>query len=45
MEVLQGNFLCNYLKHLKMSLIFFYEIENKRVEEVLPGGLVPVWGE
>jgi hypothetical protein len=50
MEMSQGNSLYNYLKQPKMSFRFFTKTENRRKEQVLSGGLVPVgeerlWGE
>jgi hypothetical protein len=44
MKMLQGNTLCSYLKQTKVSLFFCTKLENKRVEQVLSGGLVPVVG-
>jgi hypothetical protein len=46
----QGNSLCKYLKKAKMSFFSFFflyyiESENRRVEQVLPGGLVPLGGQ
>jgi hypothetical protein len=49
MGVPQGNSLCSCFKQTKLSifflLIFFYtKSENRRVEQVLHGGLVSVGG-
>jgi hypothetical protein len=44
MEVPQGNSLCSYLKQTKMSFFSFTKSENRRMEQVLPGGLVSVGG-
>jgi hypothetical protein len=44
MEMSQGNSLCNYLKETKMSFFSFTKLENRRVEQVLLGGLAPVGG-
>jgi hypothetical protein len=53
MEIAQENSLCSslYLKQAKMSLffpfLFFFssiKSENRRVKQVLSGGLVPVGG-
>jgi hypothetical protein len=38
MEVPQENSLCSYLKQAKMSLFFFYEIEEQE------GRTGPAWG-
>jgi hypothetical protein len=35
----QGNSLCSYLKQTKMSFFSFTKLENKRAEQVLPGGV------
>jgi hypothetical protein len=41
MEISQGNSLYSYIKGTKMSFFFFFfylqMLENKRVEQVLPG--------
>jgi hypothetical protein len=43
MEMSQGNSLCSYLKQTKTPFLFFiYKIGEQVVEQVLPGGLVPV---
>jgi hypothetical protein len=43
MEMSQGNLLCSYLKQAKMSFLFSFIIfKNRRVDPVLPGGLVTV---
>jgi hypothetical protein len=40
MEMSQGNSLCSYLKQTKMKFFFsFTKSENRRVEQVLPGGI------
>jgi hypothetical protein len=44
MEMSQGNSLCSYLKPTKMSFFSFTKLENRRAEQVLPMGLVPVGG-
>jgi hypothetical protein len=36
-----GNSLCSYLKQAKISFFSFTKSENRRVEQVLLGGLVP----
>jgi hypothetical protein len=43
MEVSQGNSLYSYLEQTKMSA-FKIKLENRRVEQVLSGGLVSVGG-
>jgi hypothetical protein len=41
----QGNSLCSYLKQANMSFFSFTKSENRREEQVLPGGgLVTVGG-
>jgi hypothetical protein len=50
MEVPQGKSLCSYLEQPKMLFFFFSffsytKLENKWVEQVLPGELTPLaWG-
>jgi hypothetical protein len=51
MEMSQGNPLCSYLKQTKTSSYYFFftKSENRRVEQALLAGLVPVgegrrWG-
>jgi hypothetical protein len=44
MKVPQVNFLCSYLKQAKLSFFSFTKSENRREEQVLPGGLLPVGG-
>jgi hypothetical protein len=41
MEMSQGNSLCSYLKQAKLSVFFFpfTKSENRREEQVLPGGI------
>jgi hypothetical protein len=41
MEMSHRNALYIYLKQIKMSF-FFYKTKNRRAEQVLSGGLVPV---
>jgi hypothetical protein len=38
MEMSQGNSLCSYHKQTKMSFFSFTKSENRKVEQVLPGG-------
>jgi hypothetical protein len=48
MEVPQGNALCSYLKQAKMSFFIFFsytKLENKRMEQALPGELIPAGAE
>jgi hypothetical protein len=45
MEMSQGNSLYSYLKQTKMSFFFLTKSENKRVEQVLSGELIPCVGE
>jgi hypothetical protein len=46
MEMSQGNSLCSCLKETKMSFFLsFTKSENRRVELILPGGLIPVGGK
>jgi hypothetical protein len=40
MDISAGNSLCSYLKQTKMS--FFDKSENRRAEQILPGGLLLV---
>jgi hypothetical protein len=50
MDVPQGNFLCSYLKQVKVSFFFFYKIREQEGRRGPFGGLVPVgvrrkWGK
>jgi hypothetical protein len=42
MEMSQGNSLCSHLKQTKIPFFSFIKLENRRAEQVLSGGLVPV---
>jgi hypothetical protein len=41
----EGNSLCSYLNKQKMSVFFFKtKMENRRAEQILSVGLIPVGG-